>query len=104
MGLGSRDSDRVSRYFGTEFGCCVRKRAFADRVIMSMLSYSDARFGLDQCEIIAFYPRDCASQDADARPRAEHIEQGHMVGHVFERVSSAYVEFRLTDHKAARKR
>ena len=73
-------------------------------LLMSILSYNDARFGLDRCEIIAFYPRDCASQDVDARPRAKHVEQGHIADHVLERVSSAYADFRLTAHRAARKR
>ena len=39
-----------------------------------------------------------------ARPRAKHLEQGHIADHVFERVSSAYADFRLTAHRAARKR
>ena len=73
-------------------------------LLMSVLSYNDARFGLDRCELIAFYPRDCASQDVDARPRAKHIEQGHIADHVLERVSSAYADFRLTAHRATRKR
>ena len=73
-------------------------------LLMSVLSYNDARFGLDRCELIAFYPRDCASKDVDARPRAKHLEQGHIADHVLERVSSAYAGFRLTAHRAARKR
>ena len=73
-------------------------------LLMSVLSYNDARFGLDRCELIAFYPRDCASQDVDVRPRAKHLEQGHIADHVLERVSSAYADFRLTAHRAARKR
>ena len=71
---------------------------------MSVLSHNDARVGLGRCELIAFYPRDCASQDVDARPRAKHLEQGHIADHVLERVSSAYADFRLTAHRAARKR
>ena len=71
---------------------------------MSVLSYNEARVGLDRCELIAFYPRDCASQDVDSRPRAKHLEQGHIADHVLERVSSAYADFRLTAHRTARTR
>ena len=71
---------------------------------MPVLSYNDACVGLDRCELNAFHPRDCASQDVDARPRAKHLEQGHIADHVFERVSSAYADFRSTAHSAARKR
>ena len=73
-------------------------------LLMSVLSYNDARFGLKRCELIAFYPRACASQDVGARPGAKHLEQGHMADHVLERVSSAYADFRLAAHRVARKR
>ena len=73
-------------------------------LLMSVLSYNDARFGLARCELFAFYPRDCASRDEDARPREKHIEQGHIADHVLERVSSVYADFRLAAHKATQKR
>ena len=73
-------------------------------LLMSVLSYNDARFGLARCELFAFYPRDCASRDEDARPREKHIEQGHIADHVLERVSSVYADFRLAAHRATRKR
>ena len=72
-------------------------------LLMSVLSYNVTRFGVGVCELIWFYPRHCASQDVAARPRAKHLEQGHMADHMLERVSSHYADLRLLQHQTAQR-
>ena len=73
-------------------------------LILSVLSYNDSRFGLDRCQLYAFYPRDCGIQEDGVKVSPKHVEQGHMADHVLERVSTLYAEFRLAANKSARKR
>jgi len=73
-------------------------------LLMSVLSYNDARFGLDRCHLFAFYPRDCGVQEEGVQASQKHLEQGHLADHVLERVSTVYADFRVTANRSARKR
>ena len=71
---------------------------------MAMLGYNEERYGLDRCNMIAFYPRNSAVKEEGVRPKRKAIEQGHMADHVLASVSAVYADFRLAASKAVRKR
>ena len=72
--------------------------------LMAMLGYNEERYGLDRCNMIAFYPRNSAVKEEGVRPKRKAIEQGHMADHVLASVSAVYADFRLAASKAVRKR
>ena len=71
---------------------------------MVVLSYNEERYGLDRCNMIAFYPRNGAVKEEGMRQNTKAIEQAHMVDHVLASVSAVYADFRLAASKALRKR
>ena len=71
--------------------------------LMAMLGYNEERYGLDRCNMIAFYPRNSAVKEEGVRPKRKAIEQGHMADHVLASVSAVYADFRLAASKAVRK-
>ena len=73
-------------------------------LLMAVLSYNEERYGLDRCNMIAFYPRSGVVKEEGVRPKAKAIEQAHMVDHVLASVSAVYADFRLAASKAVRKR
>ena len=71
---------------------------------MAVLSYNEERYGLDRCNMIAFYPRNGAVKEEGVRPKTKAIEQAHMVDHVMASVSAVYADFRLAASKVVQKR
>ena len=71
---------------------------------MAVLSYNEERYGLDRCNMIAFYPRNGAVKEEGVRPKTKAIEQAHMADHVLASVSAVYADFHLAAPKAVRKR
>ena len=71
---------------------------------MAVLGYNEERYGLDRCNMIAFYPRNSAVKEEGVRPKHKAIEQGHMADHVLASISAVYADFRLAASKAVRKR
>ena len=69
-----------------------------------MLSYNEERYGLDRCNMIAFYPRNGAVKEEGMRPKRKAIEQAHMADHVLTTVSTVYADFRFAASRAVRKR
>ena len=69
-----------------------------------MLGYNEERYGLDRCNMIAFYPRNSAVKEEGVRPKRKAIGQGHMADHVLASISTVYADFRLAASKAVRKR
>ena len=72
--------------------------------LMAILGYNEERYGLDRCNMIAFYPRNSAVKEEGIRPKCKTIEQGHMADHVLASISAVYADFRLAASKAVRKR
>ena len=71
---------------------------------MAVLSYNEERYGLERCNMIAFYPWNGAVKDECMRPKTKAIEQAHMVDHVLASVSAVYADFRLAASTVVRKR
>ena len=72
--------------------------------LMAVLSYNEERYGLDRCNLIAFYPRSGAVKEEGVRSKFKALEQAHMADHVLAQVSSVFADFRLAASKAVRKR
>ena len=72
--------------------------------LMAVLSYNEERYGLDRCNLIAFYPRNGAVKEEGVRSKFKALEQAHMADHVLAQVSSVVADFRLAASKAVRKR
>ena len=58
--------------------------------LMAVLSYNEERYGLDRCNMIAFYPRNGAVKEEGVRSKRKALEQAHMADHVLAQVSSFF--------------
>ena len=66
--------------------------------------YKEERYGVDRCNLIAFYPRSSAVKEEGTRPNTKAIEQAHTADHVLASVSAMYADFRFAASTVVRKR
>ena len=71
---------------------------------MAVLAYNEERYGLDRCNLIAFYPRNGVVKEEGVRSKRKALEQAHVADHVLAQVNTVYADFRLAASKAVRKR
>jgi hypothetical protein len=72
--------------------------------LMALISHNEERYGLDRCNMIAFYPRNGAVKEEGMRLKHKAIEQAHMADHVLTTVSTVCADFRLAASRVVRKR